>query len=308
MLEQTITSPPTWRETTIATNGLRLHAAAEGERGPLVVLLHGFPECWYSWRLYLHPLAQAGFRAVAPDMRGYNLSDKPRGVLNYQLPILTADVMGLIQACGAQKAIVVGHDWGGVVAWRFAMEYPEAVEKLVICNAPHPARMQAELRHFRQLRKSWYVFFFQLPWLPEALLGSSPARFLERGMRGSAVRKSAISDEDLRVYTEALSQPGALTAAINYYRAIGRWGVHLPNLPIAAPTLLIWGEEDIALGRELVAGTERYVPNLRVHRIPNCGHWVQQEAFDEVRQVMLDFLREGGGAGADRPSSLPSGR
>ncbi|HEY7350487.1 MAG TPA: alpha/beta hydrolase [Ktedonobacterales bacterium] len=295
MLEQTAPRSPSWRETTITTNGIRLHAAIKGERGPLVVLLHGFPECWYSWRQYLHPLAEAGFRAAAPDMRGYNLSDKPEGVLNYQLPILTSDVMGLIQALGEQKAIIVGHDWGGVVAWRFAMEYPEAVEKLVICNAPHPARMQAELRHVRQLRKSWYVFFFQLPWLPEALLGRNLALFLERGMRGSAVRKSAISDDDLRVYAEALSQPGALRAAINYYRAVVRWGIYLPNLPITAPTLLIWGEEDIALGKQLVVGTERYVRNLRVHAIPNCGHWVQQEAADEVKQVLLDFLRQDGG-------------
>lgn len=295
MVGKTTLPVPTWHETSIETNGIRLHAAIEGEQGPLVVLLHGFPECWYSWRQYLHPLAEAGFRAAAPDMRGYNLSDKPAGVLNYQLPILTADVMGLIQALGEQKAIIVGHDWGGVVAWRFAMDYPEAVEKLVVCNAPHPARMQAELRHWRQLRKSWYVFFFQLPWLPEAVIGSDPARFLERGMRGSAVRKSAISNEDLRVYAEALRQPGALTAAINYYRAVVRWGMRLPLAPISAPTLLIWGEEDIALGKALVAGTERYVPDLRVHFIPDCGHWVQQEAAEEVERTLLDFLRQDGG-------------
>ncbi|HLW01509.1 MAG TPA: alpha/beta hydrolase [Ktedonobacterales bacterium] len=292
MIEQTAPQLPTWHETTISTNGVRLHAATEGEQGPLVVLLHGFPECWYSWRQYLHPLAQTGFRAVAPDMRGYNLSDKPRGVLNYQLPILTSDVMGLIQSFGEQKAIVVGHDWGGVVAWRFAMDYPEAVEKLVVCNAPHPARMAEELRHFRQVRKSWYVFFFQLPWLPEAVIGGNPQLFLERGMRGSAVRKSAISDDDVRFYAEALRQPGAATAAINYYRALARWGRHLPLRTITAPTLLIWGEEDIALGLPLTEGNERFVPNLRVHRIPNCGHWVQQEAADEVERVMLDFLRQ----------------
>ncbi len=291
MLEQTMALQPTWRETTIETNGVLLHAVIEGERGPLVVLLHGFPECWYSWRQYLHPLAEAGFRAVAPDMRGYNLSDKPKGVLNYQLPILTSDVMGLIRALGEEKAIIVGHDWGGVVAWRFAMDYPEAVEKLVVCNAPHPARMQEELRHFSQLRKSWYVFFFQIPWLPEAVIGSDPLRFLERGMRQGAVRKSAVSDEDLRVYAEALSRPGALTATINYYRAVVRWGRALPISPITAPTLLIWGEDDFALGKPLVAGTEAYVPNLRVHLIPNCGHWVQQEALEEVQEVLLDFLR-----------------
>ena len=292
MLEQTTQNLPTWREMMITTNGVRLHAAIEGERGPLVVLLHGFPECWYSWRQYLHPLAEAGFRAVAPDMRGYNLSDKPKGVLNYQLPILTSDVMGLIQALGEQKAIIVGHDWGGVVAWRFAMDYPEAVEKLVVCNAPHPARMEEELRHIRQLRKSWYIFFFQIPWLPETLLRNNARLFVERGMRGLAVRKSAISDADLDVYAAAISQPGAATSMVNYYRAVMRWGRKLPLSQINAPTLLIWGEEDIALGKPLTEGNERFVPNLRVHLVPNCGHWVQQEAADEVEQVLLDFLRQ----------------
>ncbi len=294
MAQQTAPAPPTWRETMIDTNGIRLHAAIEGERGPLVVLLHGFPECWYSWRQYLHPLVEAGFRAVAPDMRGYNLSDKPKGALNYQLPILTADVMGLIQSFGEQKAVIVGHDWGGVVAWRFAMDYPEAVEKLVVCNAPHPARMGAELRHFRQVRKSWYMFFFQLPWLPEAVIGSNPRLFLARAMRGGSVRKGAVTDDDLRVYAQALRQPGALTASINYYRAVMRWGRHLPRKTITAPTLLIWGEDDFALGKPLMQGNERYVPNLRVHAIPNCGHWVQQEAADEVEQTLLDFLRQDG--------------
>src|ERR1051326_6878799 len=292
MLEQASSQRPTWRETTIETNGIRLHAAIEGEHGPLVVLLHGFPECWYSWRQYLHPLAEAGFRAVAPDMRGYNLSDKPGGVLNYQLPILTSDVMGLIQALGEQKAIIVGHDWGGVVAWRFAMDYPQAVEKLVVCNAPHPARMAGELRHFRQLRKSWYIFFFQLPWLPDAMLRSNARLFLERGMRGSAVRKEAISDADLDVYAAAISQPGAATAMIAYHRPLARWGRNLPLRQIDAPALLIWGEEDIALGKPLTEGNERFVPNLRVHRIPNCGHSVQQEAVEEVEQALLDFVRQ----------------
>ncbi len=280
----------TWRETTITTNGIRLHAMTEGERGPLVVLLHGFPECWYSWRAYLRPLAQAGFRAVAPDMRGYNLSDKPDGVLNYQLPILTSDVMGLIRSLGEQKAVIVGHDWGGIVAWRFAMDYPEATEKLIVCNAPHPARMREALGAPSQLRKSWYMFFFQLPWLPEAMVQRNPDLFLERVMRGAAVSQEAISDADLRVYAQALRQPGALTAAINYYRAVLRWGWRLPNLPITAPTLLIWGENDPVLGEELVYGTGRFVPNLRVHFIPRCGHWVQQEASEEVQPIMLNFL------------------
>ena len=287
-----ITAP--LREMQIETNGVRLHIVTQGESGPLVILLHGFPECWYSWREYLPALAEAGFRAVAPDMRGYNLSEKPKGIRSYDLPALTADVMGLIRAFGEEKAVIVGHDWGAAVAWRFAMEYPQAVEKLVICNVPHPARFVEEIRHFRQLRKSWYIFFFQLPWLPELTIRSNLPRFVERGMRGSAARKEAFSDEDLQVYTEALRQPGALTAGINYYRAVARWGRKLPDKPITAPTLIIWGEEDRFLGKELVASTERFVPDLLVKYIPNCGHWVQQEARVETQRALLDFLYHDG--------------
>ncbi len=290
----TITGPQ--REMEIETNGARLHVVTQGESGPLVILLHGFPECWYSWREYLPALAEVGFRAAAPDMRGYNLSEKPRGARSYDLPALTADVLGLIRAFGEEKAVLVGHDWGAAVAWRFAMDYPQAVEKLVICNVPHPARFAEGLRRVRQLRKSWYIFFFQLPWLPELVMRRNLPRFVERGMRGSAVRKETFSDEDLRVYTEALRQPGALTASINYYRAVARWGWRMPNKTITAPTLIIWGEEDRFLGKELVPGTERFVPNLQVKYIPHCGHWVQQEAAAEVKQALLAFLRQGTGS------------
>ncbi len=279
------------QETYMKVNGIRLHAMTQGERGPLVVLLHGFPECWYSWRQYLPWLAEAGYRAVAPDLRGYNLSDKPKGIINYQAPILARDIYELIHLLGAEKAIVVGHDWGAAIAWYLAMYYPQAVEKLVICNVPHPAKFAAGIRTWQQLRKSWYIFAFQLPWLPEYMMQRNLYGVMEQVMRGSAVRKEAFSDDDLRVYAQAMSQPGALTAALNYYRAVVRWGWHLPVQPISAPTQIIWGEEDIALGKELTYGTERYVPDLRIHYIPNCGHWVQQEALQEVQEVLREFLR-----------------
>lgn len=284
-------TPTLPQERFISANGIRLHAMTQGERGPLVVLLHGFPECWYSWRQYLPFLAEHGYRAVAPDLRGYNLSDKPKGVINYQAPILARDVYELIHALGAEKAVVVGHDWGAAIAWYLAMYYPQAVEKLVICNVPHPAKFAEGIRTWPQLRKSWYIFAFQLPWLPEYMMQRDLYGVMEQVMRGSAVRKEAFSDDDLRVYAEAMSQPGALTAALNYYRAIVRWGWRLPVQPISAPTQIIWGEEDIALGKELTYGTERHVPDLRIHYIPNCGHWVQQEALQEVQEVLLEFLR-----------------
>jgi len=281
---------PALQERMISANGIRLHTMMQGEHGPLVILLHGFPEYWYSWRQYLPFLAEAGYRVVAPDLRGYNLSDKPKGMTHYQTPILARDIYELIHALGEEKAMLVGHDWGAAIAWIVAMYYPQAVEKLVICNVPHPASFAKGIRTWRQLRKSWYIFAFQLPWLPEYVMQRNLYGTLERILRGSAMRKEAFSDDDLRLYAEALGQSGALTAALNYYRALVRWSWRVPVQPITAPTQIIWGEDDVALGKELTYSTKEFVPDLRIHYIPHCGHWVQQEALEEVQQVLLRFL------------------
>src|SRR5216110_1728818 len=181
---------------TVATNGIHLHCAVDGD-GPLVVLLHGFPECWYSWRHQIAALAPR-FRAVAPDLRGYNLSDKPAGVAAYALPELVADVRGLVEAFGEREAVIVGHDWGGAVAWTFAMEHPEATRRLVVMNCPHPAIFAQHLgTNRRQLARSWYMFFFQLPWLPETLLGLGHARLIADAIRRTAVRQDSLTEEDL---------------------------------------------------------------------------------------------------------------
>jgi pimeloyl-ACP methyl ester carboxylesterase len=301
----------------IQTNGIRLHCAVDGD-GPLVLLLHGFPECWYSWRHQIAALAPR-FRVVAPDMRGYNLSDKPAGVASYALPELTADVLGLIHAFGEHEAVIVGHDWGGAVAWNFAMDHPAATRRLVAMNCPHPAIFAQHLRSDpTQLARSWYMFFFQIPWLPETLLGLNDAWAIGNAVRQSAVRRDAITDEDVAVLRAAASQPGALTSAINYYRGVFRgpeltasWPlwlrrffygdrpppaarVALEDWPkISAPTLLIWGEEDVALGRELTLGLEPLLTGpLTRHYIPNCGHWVQQEQPDLVNTYLLEFLAD----------------
>ena len=286
----------TLRETYIKVNGIRLHAMMQGERGPLVVLLHGFPECWYSWRQYLPLLAEAGYRAVAPDLRGYNLSDKPRGIINYQTPILARDVYELIQALGEEQAIVVGHDWGGAIAWYLAMYYPQAVHKLVVCNLPHPAKYAEGIRTWRQLRKSWYIFAFQLPWLPEYLLARNHADAIGRMLYASAVQKTAFSPAELAKYREAISRPGALHAALNYYRQLIRRGprpYRSRTLRVDAPTLLIWGEQDIALGIELTHDLDEWIPNLQIQYLPDSGHWVQQERPEQVNRFLLDFLAAG---------------
>ncbi len=277
----------------IAVNGLELHTVVAGPAdGPLVVLLHGFPENWYTWRNQIVALAQAGYRVIAPDQRGYNLSDKPAGVHNYRIEALTGDIAELIRALGRDKAIVVGHDWGGIVAWHLAMQHPAVVNKLVIMNAPHPATYSREIRENpAQQRKSWFVGFFQLPLLPEELIGHDPIESANLFFRQTAVNQNAFSSFEIHLMATALAQPDALTNMLNWYRAAVRYQDSFEKVnPIEVPTLLIWGEEDRALGKSLTYGLDAWVKHLQIHYIPNCGHWVQNEAADEVNAQLLEFL------------------
>lgn len=282
----------TWTHHTATVNGVRLHYVEAGG-GPLVVLLHGFPEFWYSWRRQIPALAAAGFRVIAPDLRGYNLSDKPAGVSAYQIEELTSDVAGLIREAGEDQAVVAGHDWGGVVAWDLAMHRPEVVRRLVILNAPHPAAYLRELRTPGQLLRSWYVFFFQLPWLPERFIRAGNFAVLERGLKQQPAHAGAFTDEDVLRYKEALSKPGALTAALNYYRAAFRRSpreLFRRVRPVAAETLVIWGLRDPYLVPRLTEGLEPWVPHLRLERIPDSSHWVQNDVPETVNRLMLEFL------------------
>ena len=295
-----------WRHRYADLGDLRLHFVEAGE-GPLVVLLHGFPEFWYSWRYQLPALAAAGYRVVAPDMRGCNLSDKPAGVDAYRLSALTGDVARLIAACGAERATVIGHDWGANVAWAFAARYPEVLDRLVIMNAPHPLRIAEGWRTWRQLRKSWYVFAFQLPWLPEFLLRRFDYRALRTVFHRDPLRSGSFSEEDIDRYIEAIAQPRALTAAINYYRAAlrrnpcamlrQRQGL---SRRIDAPTLVLWGEHDRYLGSELADPPAALVRHCRVVRFPDASHWVQIDAHERVNEELLAFLAEGRAGAPER--------
>lgn len=273
---------------------VRLHYVEAGE-GPLVVLLHGFPEFWYSWRFQIPALVAAGFRVVAPDMRGYNLSSKPRGVASYDIDRLAADVRELILERGAESAHLVAHDWGAAVAWTVAMNHPEVVERLAILNLPHPRRFLLGLRHPRQLLKSWYMFFFQLPWLPERLARTNRWRSFKAFSLGTAARADAFTAEDIERYVEAWSQPGAATGMINYYRAVFRQSPRraLARLRVvSAPTLVIWGERDRYLSKELAEPARSDVPNLeRVVRLPDASHWVQHDERERVNELLIEFFR-----------------
>lgn len=283
----------TWQHRDIITNGIRMHYVTQGS-GPPIVLLHGFPEFWYSWRYQIPFLAEHGFTVVAPDLRGYNDTDKPRR--GYDVATLLRDIEGLIKELGYEKAIIAGHDWGGALAWAFAIYYPHMISRLIVMNAPHPQAMLRELRTLKQLRKSWYIFAFQIPWLPEALLLRNHAGEIGRMLKGAALQKAAFPPEVTAIYQEAMSKPGAMSAGLNYYRQLlRRPPVSVTRASggtarISAPTLLIWGEQDIALGIELTYGLEQWVDHIEVKRLPDSGHWVQQEQPDEVNQLMLDFL------------------
>jgi pimeloyl-ACP methyl ester carboxylesterase len=278
---------------TVTANGLRFHVATEGE-GPLLLLQHGFPQCWYSWRHQIPALAAKGFRVAAPDLRGYGDSDKPRGILSYKIGNLTADVAGLIRALGYEKAAVVGHDWGGGVAWAAALDYPKMVERLAVLNCPHPKLFLKALRTNRaQLKRSWYIGFFQLPWLPELVLRRDAGAL----MAASSVRKEAFSAEDLAYYKEVFRKPGAASGPLNYYRAM-LWDFPIAKQimkderKIASPTLVIWGDRDKALGKELTEGMEPLVAGpLTVRHVPEASHWIHEEQPELVNRLLLDFLK-----------------
>ena len=293
MTEESETETHGLRHQYAIVNGIRMHYVEQGTR-PLVVPPHGFPKFWYSWRKQIPALAAAGFRVVAPDQRGYNLTDKPRGVSSYNMGKLTADVAALIRHLGESEADIVGHDWGGGVAWAFAMAYPAMTRRLIVLNCPHPAAMARGLRTARQLLRSWYIFYFQIPYLPEAGFRFGSYRAIDQAFRGWAIRKDTFSDDDIRAYKEAAAQPGALTAAINWYRAAFRGGLRWtrPMPDITAPTLVIWAEEDRALGKELTYRMDRWVQNLTIKYVPKTSHWVQQEQPGLVNSYLLEFLRD----------------
>jgi pimeloyl-ACP methyl ester carboxylesterase len=278
---------------------VRLHYVEVGA-GPLVVLLHGFPEYHGAWRHQWGALAAAGFRVVAPDMRGYNLSSKPRRVRAYDVDYLARDVARLIRHCGEERAAaVVGHDWGGDVAWAFGMRYPAMAERLAILNVPHPVRMLQGLRTLRQLRKSWYIFFFQVPWLPEASLRANDFAAIRLPFRRDPVRPGAVDAAEIDRLVGAMAQPGALTATINYYRAFIRKGLReglRPLRRIDCPVLVIWGEQDRYLGAELADPPRRWVPRARIVRLPDASHFVQNDRPEEVNALLLEFLRASGDA------------
>jgi epoxide hydrolase 4 len=274
---------------------IRLHVVTAGpEDGPLVVLLHGFPEAWFSWQHQIPALAAAGYRVLAPDKRGYNLSDKPKGVTAYGIQHLVGDVAALIHWAGAERATVIGHDWGANVAWNFAMRHPEMLDRLVAMNVPHPATMKKAFANPAQLLRSSYAFAFQFPWLPERLFLARDVAVLRKTLQVDPVREGAFSEADTERYVEAIKRPGAVTGGMNYYRAAFRQGREqtIRVAPVTAPVLVIWGERDRFIGKQYADPPPDLAPNARVVRLPNASHWVQNDRPDQVNELLLGFLKQ----------------
>ncbi len=271
-------------------NGLTLNWIEAGE-GPLVLLLHGFPDCHATWQHQLPMLVDAGMKVIAPDMRGYNQSDKPKRVADYRVEHLAADARAIVAAAGEDRATLVGHDWGGIVAWYAAAWYPEVFDRLVVINAPHPEAFRLAMRDPRQLLRSWYMLLFQLPWLPERLLTLGNGLALERFLRDELLDPASADADYLALCRKAFCQPGAARAAINYYRAACRrfFSRAAPCPTLEQPTLLLWGETDPHLGLPLTRGLERWVPAIQVRRWQTGGHWLHIDHPEELGRELVEF-------------------
>lgn len=283
-------------------NGVRLHYATAG-KGKLIMFVHGFPEFWYEWK---NQLAEFGgeYMAVAPDMRGYNLSSKPADVEQYQVKYLVEDLRALAEHLGHKKFILVAHDWGGAIAWAFAIAHPEYLEKLIIINAPHPGVFARELKENpAQQKASQYMLFFRSPQAETTLSANNYAQLVQIVL-GAGLKSGAFTEEDKKAYIEAWSQPGALTGGLNYYRAarIGppsgegdkegtSFAQGMPSLAVKVPTLVIWGEKDTALLTGNLEGLDKFVPSLTIKRIPEGTHWVIHEKPAEVNGYIREFIK-----------------
>ena len=293
--------PLTYRMIRVNDVVLQVSVTNEGGSEGLALLLHGFPELAFSWRHQIRALAEAGYEVWAPNLRGYGESSKPPRVSDYAMDRLLDDIAALIDESGRDDVTMVGHDWGAAQAWMFAIRRVRPLRRLVIMNVPHPACMRRELRSFRQLRKSWYIFFFQIPWLPEKLLCARRAQAVADAFEKMAVDTSRFPAAVTDVYREAALRPGAMRSMINYYRAAFRGARSAANeeLPvIETPTLMVWGLEDTALSKETTDGTDEHVSDLTLRFLPDVSHWVQQEAPEIVNAMLLAWL-----AGAPVPEA-----
>ncbi len=282
----------------VEANQLRFEVDMCGDGDVLALCLHGFPEHSISWRNQLPMLGAMGYKAWAPNMRGYGNSSVPTYMEEYSLENLMADVAGLIDASGCKEVVLLAHDWGAVIAWHFAIRQIRPLKKLIICNVPHPVPMRKAFgKGFAQLKKSWYVFFFQLPRLPEMMMKMRNGKGMGELIRSSASQPDKFPEIVTAIYDENGARPENLTAMVNYYRALVRGGggkrqSDLGYPMIETPTLMIWGEDDMALTKESTYGTDEVVRDFTIRYLPRISHWVQQDAPDETNAMISAFLKD----------------
>lgn len=296
-----------WQHAVTDANGLAFHYVEAGD-GPLVLLLHGYPEFWYAWRHQIPVLADAGYRVVAPDLRGYNRTERPTGVDSYHIEHLADDITALIAALGHKSAILVGHDWGSLIAWETAMRSSACVDQLVVLNSSHPALFERELSRLRGLVRAWHMYAVQFPWLPERVLAANDFYVCETLFDATFVNEDAVTCTDRKRYRTAWAQPGALTAMLNYYRAntaralvrpmlwprLGLGGVPMTRLsqqPVTVPTLVLWGDRTIH-EPTMLDGIEEWVADVRIERIVDAGHWLHTEQPAAVNRLLLGALAD----------------
>lgn len=289
--EQELNTNDDWHHKYIYANDLNFHYVEDGDYNKeLVILLHGFPEHWHSWRNQIHYLAK-DYHVVAVDMRGYNLSDKPKEIKDYRLELLANDVKEIIKELGYEKANIIGHDWGGAVAWGVTCMYPEIVNKLIILNSPHPTGMVKAMKTSLQLLHSWYILFFQLPAIPELSLSIKDYKAAAENLKKTAAYpEKAFNKEDIERYIKSIKVPGALSSMINYYRALLRYGIGVRIRKIETPTLIIWGERDIFLLKDVNKDIEKYVSDVKIEYIEDASHWVHRDQPEKVNKAIEEFL------------------
>jgi len=280
------------RERYIETNGIKLHVMESGPAdGPMILFLHGFPEFWYAWRKQIGYFAQKGYLVVAPDQRGYNLSDKPEGVAAYKIDELAKDIIGLIDAYGREQVFLVGHDWGASVSWWVALKYPERIKKLVILNVPHPKVMAKHVfTDTEQMKKSWYIFYFQIPGAVEHLASSQNYEWVIQLITTSA-NPGAFTSQELEEYRKAFSQPGAFSAMVNWYRAMVQTKQEpLKSFDVTMPMILMWGEDDVAMLTQLADESMPFCKQGRLIKMPGVSHWIQHEQAEKVNALIEELI------------------
>ncbi len=287
---------PTPHTRFVEANGQTFAIDEMGDGDTLALCLHGFPESRHSWRDQLPLLAKLGYTAWAPDLRGYGDTSRPKGVRHYLLDVLCDDVAALIDASGKDKVVLIAHDWGGAIAWSFVIQKLRPLDKFIVMNLPHPQKMQERMKQGSiQLLRSWYIFFFQIPWLPEFMMKLGKARFIRQAFLGMAIDKRRFPKEVLDHYADNAMKPGAMTAMVNYYRGLIRGGGSQRMKGkdygiVEVPTLMIWGEQDTALDISTTHNTDELVKDFTIRYVPNVSHWVQQEAPEVVNAIMEAWL------------------